>query len=142
MQTLRAERGLSPGSGAQTEVSARSRTPCPEVMAPTVGAHPALHPQLGDTLALSQLNWEGWNHPQELKLLPQQTKFSQDGTLRTQHLQGSKPTGAILMPFLKYYNHLYFPSISGLFSKHIQINIPLCLRDDNKQTHRGRFSLT
>lgn len=97
---LKAERGLSPSlgksnSGTQTEVSAQPKL-CEEQDPGTgaglcldgthieLGAHPALHPQLRDTLALSQLNWEGWNHPQELKMLPQQTKFSRDGTLGTQ----------------------------------------------------------
>lgn len=91
---LKAERGLSPSlgksnSGTQTEVSAQPKL-CEEQDPGTgaglcldgthveLGAHPALHPQLRDTLALSQLNWEGWNHPQELKVLPQQTKFSRE----------------------------------------------------------------
>lgn len=100
MQRLKEERGLSPTLGG----AAQELDPHPGLcLDGTVGAHPALHPQpnpqLRDTLALSQLNWEDWNHPQELKMLPQQTKFPRDRTLRTQHLQSSKTTGAILMPF-------------------------------------------
>lgn len=111
IQTQKAERGLSPtpevfpwgkelrqmfllsqssaGTGPLAQGSA--------LMAPTVLTQ---HCTPSQTTALSQLNWEGWNHPQELKMLPQQTQFSQEGTLRTQHLRSSKPTRAILMPFL------------------------------------------